>query len=273
MLRTRVVVPAVALYNAWQAEGLPALHNALLTQVEFDEDRLAEGDVGGLAELARSGWAELERAGLARGGRVHPDLGRSLRLVAEAGAEYYAFFNQGDEDTRSTLVAVSGDDALRVVLRPDRHFALEPVRPEDAVQSLVAALPEAPPGRGGVVSLPAEALREGRPQRARSDDGEQSFLQANYQTGGHVTEAGLVRRLLAEQRLGGGQLFAARRDRFGRKHRCAAPLTFFDTTTGRYLSARSTGRDGTPWITVQPGDFTSLTTRLRQLSEAAAPPG
>ncbi|MBP2334072.1 hypothetical protein JOF41_000250 [Saccharothrix coeruleofusca] len=273
MLRTRVVVPAVALYNAWQAEGLSALHNALLTRVEFDEDRLAEGDVGGLAELARSGWAELERAGLARGGRVHPDLGRSLRLVAEAGAEYYAFFNQGDEDTRSALVVVSGDDALRVVLLPDRHFALEPIRPEDAVRSLVAALPEMPPGRGGVISLPAESLRDNGPQRAGSDHGEQSFLQANYRTGGHVVEAGLVRKLLAEQRLGGGQLFAARRDRFGRKHRCAAPLTFFDTTTGRYLSTPSTGRDGTAWITVQPGGPAALTARLRLLSDAAAPPG
>jgi len=274
VLRTKVAIPVVAFYTAWQAEGLSTLHNALLTDVDLDEDRLAEGDLGGLAELARGGWAELQRLGLARGRQLHADLGRSLRLLAEAGAEYYAFFNHGDEDTRSALVAVSGDEALRVVLRPDEHFALEPVRAQDAVQSLVSALPEAKPGRGGVLSLPEDALADG-PRRPRhgDEDGGGSFLQASRPSGAHSAEVQAVRRLLAEQRTGGGQLFAARRDRFGRKQRCAAPLTYFDTVTGRYLSAKSKGGDGTPWITVQPADFTTLHGRLRQLTADAAPRG
>ncbi|MFD0203213.1 MULTISPECIES: ESX secretion-associated protein EspG [Saccharothrix] len=270
MLRTRVAIPVVALYNAWQAEGLPTLHNALLAQVDFDGDQLAEGDVTVLADLARRGWAELERLGLARGRQVHADLSRALRLIADASVEYYAFFNQGDDETRTALVVQSSDDALRVVLRADKHFVLEPVRVEDVVQSLVSALPEAKPGRGGVISLPADALSD-KPRRHDEDGG--SFLQASRPTGAHVAEAQQVRKLLAEQRTGGGQLYAARRDRFGRKQRCAAPLTYFDTITGRYLSAKTTGGDGTPWITVQPADFTTLQNRLRQLSADAAPRG
>ncbi|MBB5808124.1 hypothetical protein F4560_007892 [Saccharothrix ecbatanensis] len=272
MLRTRVAIPVVALYNAWQAEGLPTLHNALLTQVDFDEDQLAEGDVTVLADLARRGWAELERLGLARGRQVHTDLGRSLRLIADASVEYYAFFNEGDGDTRTALVVQSGDEALRVVLRPDKHFVLEPVRVEDVVQSLISALPEAKPGRGGVVSLPADALAD-KPNRPRPDEDGGSFMQASRPTGAHVGEAQQVRKLLAEERTGGGQLYAARRDRFGRKQRCAAPLTYFDTITGRYLSAKAPGGDGTPWITVQPADFTTLQNRLRQLSADAVPRG
>lgn len=272
MLRTRVAIPVVALYNAWQAEGLPTLHNALLTQVDFDEDQLAEGDVTVLADLARRGWAELERLGLARGRQVHADLGRSLRLIADASVEYYAFFNEGDDETRTALVAQSGDEALRVVLRADKHFVLEPVRAEDVVPSLVSALPEAKPGRGGVLSLPADALDD-KPRQPRPDEDGGSFLQASRPTGAHVTEVQQVRKLLAEQRTGGGQLYAARRDRLGRKQRCAAPLTYFDTITGRYLSAKTTGGDGTPWITVQPADFTTLQHRLRQLSADAAPRG
>jgi hypothetical protein len=272
VLRTRVAVPVVALYNAWQAEGLPTLHNALLTQVDFDEDQLAEGDVTVLADLARRGWAELERLGLARGRQVHTDLGRSLRLIADASVEYYAFFNEGDGDTRTALVVQSGDEALRVVLRPDKHFVLEPVRVEDVVQSLISALPEAKPGRGGVVSLPADALAD-KPNRPRPDEDGGSFMQASRPTGAHVGEAQQVRKLLAEERTGGGQLYAARRDRFGRKQRCAAPLTYFATITGRYLSAKAPGGDGTPWITVQPADFTTLQNRLRQLSADAVPRG
>jgi hypothetical protein len=272
VLRTKVAIPVVALYNAWQAEGLPTLHNALLAQVDFDGDQLAEGDVTVLADLARRGWAELERLGLARGRQVHADLGRSLRLIANASTEYYAFFNQGDDEARSALVVQSGDDALRVVLRADKHFVLEPVRAEDAVPSLVSALPEAKPGRGGVLSLPADALSD-KPRQPRPDEDGGSFLQASRPTGAHVAEVQQVRKLLAEQRLGGGQLYAARRDRFGRKQRCAAPLTYFDTITGRYLSAKTTGGDGTPWITVQPADFTTLQDRLRRLSADAAPRG
>nr|WP_328809409.1 ESX secretion-associated protein EspG [Saccharothrix sp. 6-C] len=50
-------------------------------------------------------------------------------------------------------------------------------------------------------------------------------------------------------------------------------MTYFDTITGRYLSAKTTGGDGTPWVTVQPADFATLQNRLRQLSADAAPRG
>ncbi|MEV0677981.1 ESX secretion-associated protein EspG [Actinosynnema sp. NPDC050436] len=273
VLRTEVALPVVALYTAWQAEGLSTLHNALLTDVDFDEERVAEGDVSGLADLARRAWGELERLGLARGQQVHADLARSLRLIADAGTEYYAFFNHDGGDTRSALVVRSGDDALRVVLRPDKHFVLEPIRAQDAVQSLLSALPEARPGRGGVLSLPADAV-EDTPNRPRfNDEDGGSFLQAGRPTGNQVAEVQAVRRLLAEKRTGGGQVYVAHRDRHGRRQRCAAPLTFFDTITGRYVSARSKGGDGTPWITVQPADPATLHSRMRQLSADAAPRG
>ncbi|NUT50026.1 MAG: ESX secretion-associated protein EspG, partial [Saccharothrix sp.] len=148
----------------------------------------------------------------------------------------------------------------------------EPVRAEDAAQSLVSALPEVAPGRGGVLSLPADAFHD-KPRQPRPDEEGGSFLQASRPTGAYVGEVQQVRKLLAEPRTGGGQLYAARRDRSGRKQRCAAPLTYFDTATGRYLSAKTTGRDGTPWITVQPADFTTVQNRLRQLSADAAPRG
>src|SRR5689334_16463647 len=120
--------------------------------------------------MFEGGWTALERLGLSRGRTVHPDLGRSLRLIAEAGTEFYAYFNHGDEEARTALVAVSGEEAIRVVLTPDKHFILEPVRPEDAPQALVAVLPEAGPGKGPLISLPADALKpKPRHQREESD--------------------------------------------------------------------------------------------------------
>lgn len=261
MLRSRVVLPVVALYNAWQAEGLPELHRALYTRIDFDADSLAEGDLGGALALFESGWTTLERLGLARGRAVHPDLGRSLRLIAEAGTEFYAYFNNGDEEARTALVAVSGQDAVRVVLTPDKHFVVEPVRPEEAPQALVSVLPQASPGTVPLISLPADALT--RPRHQREESG--GFLQQNrYATTPQEQQVEALKKLLAEPRLGGGQLYAARRDRFGRKARCPKPLTFFDTAGGRYLQYQASS-NGQPWNTVQPADFGAMTSRLGQL--------
>jgi hypothetical protein len=262
VLRSRVVLPVVALYNAWQAAGLPELHRALYTRIDVDSDALAEGDLGGALALFESGWATLERLGLSRGRNVHPDLGRSLRLIAEAGTEFYAYFNHGDEEARTALVAVSGEEAIRVVLTPDKHFVLEPVRPEDAPQALVAVLPEAGPGKGPLISLPADALKP-KPRHQREEpDG---FLQQNrYATTPQEQQVQALKKLLAEPRLGGGQLYAARRDRFGKKVRCPKPLTFFDTAGGRYLQYQVSS-NGLPWNTVQPADFSAMTSRLGML--------
>jgi hypothetical protein len=256
MLRSRVMLPVVALYNAWPAEGLSELHRALIAQIDFDD-------------LVGQGWSQLERAGLARGRQIHPDLGRSLRLIAEAGTEYYAFFNSDECDTRSALVVTSGDDALRVILTPDKQFVLEPIRAENAAQSLISALPEVQPGRGGTISLPADAMN-GNSRRGDDYDGEggDSFLQASRPTGPNVAQIEQLKKLLHEKRLGGGQLYVAGRDRFGKKQRCPAPLTYFDTETGRYASLEQPGSDGRPWLTVQPADFRTMTDRLQQLASA-----
>lgn len=267
MLRTRVAIPVVALYSAWQVVGLPDLHRALLAEVDFDEDRVADGDVSVVSDLFGDGWGLLERHGLAQGRQVHPDFARSLRLIAEAGTEYYAFFNQADSDaTRSVLVSVAGDEALRVVATPDKRFVLEPVRADEAPQALIAALPEIGPGRGGVISIPADAMND-KPMNAVHDQGGASFLQPSRPApDAHSVQVRQLRKIMGEQRLGGGQVFAARRDGAGRKRRCTVPLAYSDTVTGRYQWRRSSGSGGVPWLTVQPADVTSMTGALRQLA-------
>jgi hypothetical protein len=255
VLRSRVAIPVVALYNAWQAAGLPQIHRALIARVDFDDDGLAEGDLSGLNALARDSWAALEHTGLARGRDLHPDLVNSLRLIAEAGREYYAFFSHEDGPTCSALTVASHDDALRIVLTPDNVFVLEPIRAEDAPQSLIAALPPTPPGKGTPISLPADALNE-KPQRYE-DTG--SFMQQSRPDATpHDNQVAQLRKIMSEPRTGGGQLYAAWRDSYGRKQRCQNPLTYFDTVSGRYITQKVPGRDGA-WLSVQPGDFGTLT--------------
>ncbi|AXX29586.1 ESX secretion-associated protein EspG [Actinosynnema pretiosum subsp. pretiosum] len=262
MLHGRVVLPAAAVYVAWQAVGLPELHRALIVELDLDAAALAEGDLeSGLAAF-RDGWAALDAAGFARGREVRGDLAGALRVVAEAARDYYAFFTAGDERTRSALVSVSGRDAVRVVVRADKHLVLEPVRPEDAVPALVSALPQALPGRGRVLTLPLDALEPGRNPAA----GDGTFLRRNLPSANaHEQQVRELRELLAEPRACGGQLFSTGRDRTGRRVRSARPLTFFDTPSGRYLQFEVDQR-GTPWMTVQPADFGAVVTRLAALA-------
>ncbi|GLZ32139.1 hypothetical protein Lesp02_43270 [Lentzea sp. NBRC 105346] len=258
MLRSRVAIPVVALYSAWQAAGLDEqLHRALIANVDFDEDQLAEGDLSGLSRMARDSWAALEQLGLARGFQVHPDLGNSLRLIVEAGTEYYAFFSHEDGPTCSALTVRKGDDALRVVRTPDNMFVLEPIRAEETPQSLIAALPPTPPGKGGPISLPADALNE---KRQRYEDTGSFMQQSRPESTPHDHQVQQLRKIMSEPRTGGGQLYAAWRDSYGRKQRCRHPLTYFDTVSGRYV----TQKDG-DWLKILSGDFGTLARMTAEL--------
>lgn len=252
MLRSRVAIPVTALYQAWQAAGRPAIHRALLAQGDLDEEHRESGAVCELERLQRSAWTQLEQYGLARGGQIHPDLANALRLVVEAGVEYWAFFSLKDGPQQSVLVVSNGQDALRIVLTPDQQFVLEPVRADEAPQALVGALPPTPAGRGNPITLPEEALQQKR-QPSYEDTG--SFLQQSRPTSTPNDQlVAQLNEIMSQPRTGAGQVFSAKRDHLGRKQRCVNPLTYIDTPSGRYLAAKSDG-----WLRVQPADFGTLT--------------
>jgi hypothetical protein len=239
------------LYQAWQAAGLPSLHRALLAQVDFDEALLEEGDLSELERMQRAAWAQLEQYGLARGSQIHPDLASALRLVVEAGVEYWAFFSLKDGPQQSVLVVSNGEDALRIVLTPDQQFVLEPVRPDEAPQALVGALPPTPAGKGSPITLPEDALK----QKPQTYDDTGSFMQQSRPTSTPNDQlVAQLKEIMGQPRTGGGQVFSAKRDHLGRKQRCLHPLTFIDTPSGRYIAAKSEG-----WLRVQPADFGTLT--------------
>lgn len=251
MLRSRVAIPVTALYQAWQAAGLPSLHRALLAQVDFNEALLEEGDLSELERMQRAAWAQLEQYGLARGSQIHPDLASALRLVVEAGVEYWAFFSLKDGPQQSVLVVSNGQDALRIVLTPDQQFVLEPVRPDEAPQALVGALPPTPAGKGSPITLPEDALK----QKPQTYDDTGSFMQQSRPTSTPNDQlVAQLKEIMGQPRTGGGQVFSAKRDHLGRKQRCLHPLTFIDTPSGRYIAAKSEG-----WLRVQPADFGTLT--------------
>ncbi|MBP2477352.1 hypothetical protein JOF53_006224 [Crossiella equi] len=243
MLRTRVVVSALAYDVVWEAERLGDKHNALLTASPGAtwEQRL---------EYARAALRELTEAGLADGESVHPDLVAALRLLARPQHEVYGWFTpEPGSPAVGVLAAASGTDAVLAVLH-DGWLTLEPVEAGKLPEAVARLLPERNALRTTVLSFPLD----------ESTVDEQGLLR---RVGGRDGGAARAQRLFERERLGAGQFRVARRDGNGVREIAEFPLDYVDTEAGRYLACRQPGPDGAPWGLVLPGTPTELVQRLR----------
>jgi len=239
IISRRVTLPYPSFLTAWLALDLGELPTPLLPAqpVPAGQSR---------AEVTERAWLDLAERELATGRKLNEDLHGTLRLLATASSRFYAFFHEGDGDTRSALVAgsviVATVDGNTVTLRPRRTGS--------GPQALVEALPPMPKG-------PGEALSATTDELARSN----GIVTAVRPTG----TAARMRWLRAQPRTGGGQLYASRRDQDGQRLTCEHPLSYVDTSGGRYLAIEHGGRDGTSWRTLIPADSALLVQRVRAL--------
>jgi ESX secretion-associated protein EspG len=185
------------------------------------------------------------------GRRLDDDFAHTLRVLATAPRTFYAFYHRLDEDTRSALVV--GAKVLATIHADT--ITLRPVRSAGVPMALVRALPPAPKGGGEPLSVSADELAAG-PDRAGV---------ASRRPAG---PAARMRWLLSQRRVGGGQLYAARRDRRGRRVVCARPLSYFDLATGRYLATEEAASDGATWRGIVPADSVLIAERLAALLPA-----
>jgi hypothetical protein len=229
----RVSLPLASFYTAWLAVGLGEPPTSLLP-VGGTPPR----PEGGAATVAERAWTDLYERGLAAGRVLDGEFVRTLRSLVTAPQMYYAFFHRRAENTRSALV-VSGGVLVSVA---DGTVTLRPVWRSSVPDALVEELPAAPKGAGETLSVSVDELAAARAGRAAE-----------------------MRRLLSQPRLGGGQLFAARRDRRGERTVCPRPLSYFDIAAGRYLATEEPAPDGTRWRTILPADTALLVERLREL--------
>ncbi len=135
VIDAEVVVPRLAFLAAWDLLDLGEVPAVFGTGKHFWLDETSRRKL----ESSTLGW--LSEHGLARGGRVNPLWRNTLRVVAEADLEFYAWSNYCDESHGGVLVAVRDDSAVRVWADRDT-VVLQPIPAKWPATSLVDALPQ-----------------------------------------------------------------------------------------------------------------------------------
>ncbi|MEC3974657.1 ESX secretion-associated protein EspG [Amycolatopsis sp. H20-H5] len=242
MLNRPYYLPKSALLRAWQWSGHGEPPAVLMPDNFWLDDETKKR----FEEKVLDVLTTLE---LAARGSLTPDFTHALRLLARAPQKYTAWLGGIETDeTASVLVAVSGAEAVRVVVQDDKA-RIDPVPADSAVESLVDLLPSVPPARIAAVAIPKSRF-SGRPQYEDSYD---LVDQTNESTDPYPQ----IQALMAAKRAGLHQCYAVNE---GRR---SAPLTAIDILgTGRVLTYVIQPPNGEPVVSFQPGTRENLARSL-----------
>lgn len=236
----------------WQgADPHPVLVN---TPVWRDPDTAAAED--------RRAVDELRGLGLHDGRRLTPDFADVVGALMQPRRELYGWLTTVEDGVvrRSGLLAVSAYQIGIVLVRLDTdHTVLAVVPPSQVAAAFAGELPDVPaaPGR--------EITTAYRTYLAALDDtdGFDGFAADND------PDSQELRDLLAQPRLGSGELYAAARDSNGTRRRIERPVVYLDTAQGRRIAERRTnGPDDT--AALAPADAATVTARLTRWLDATA---
>lgn len=183
---------------------------------------------------AEANALEVEHELYREGVRVDDTL-EALRVLAFADLEYFGWIGFNREVTLPVVAAAAGRHGV-LALRDNGHVRIEAVH-GDPSDTLAACLPEVPPGRGASINAREEEARGSR---------------------------ALVE-LMQRPRSGVAKLYAARRDRYGRRRRSESFVTTLDCPDGRWLVVRYADRRGQRWVHATPAARPVIREWLRRL--------
>lgn len=174
-------------------------------------------------------------------GRPSPEVEDWLTLLAQGTQSIDAV-----QEDIAALAVGDGTRALLAVQNP-QGLTLTPIDPTALASSVVALLPRHPRDTEHSITVPASDLPSSRSPMYRE----------------------VLKSLSEQPKLRAGQLAANTRNPMGGRRR-APVLSWFDTSSGRYLTYTKRGQDGTDWITIAPADAATLRHRLTELLSAAS---
>jgi len=248
-------IPAPVLGWLVSAEGLGELHPALAPTPVWRPPAQRDPTPGQVAELLTVlGWRD-------RHGRLEREVAASLAALCRPTDERYGLISHGDATIR-VLTARIGKDAVLAVHTPDDVVGLSTIPAGRLTERIVAQIPHLPAAKGNALSIsPAEVRSVDRHGRQRTATG--LLRKASSQTR-------QAKQLLGQPRTGGGELWAAARDRAGTRHVSTQSVRYADLDCGRYLVTPS----GESLIRLSPADradlITALNTTRRSLNRGSS---
>lgn len=253
-------ISAETLSGAAAVENLGDVHFTMAAEPKWRDEEATR-------EHAQHTMNNLGRLGLADRRGLDPDFRDVVLTLARPAQEFSAIFVQDDEVVYA-LAACTGNEAVIAVRRGD-VVDLRPARRDLLAEALVHVLPHVPAARGRAVNVPAADVQPEaqQPSRHRRADEGWGGLQ-NRNPAQQNPDVAHLHRILAQEKVGGGQLFAGVRDRGGRPHTSPFPLSFMDTPDGRWMNQTTTTRTGEKWIIAAPANNDLLITRLHEMQQA-----
>jgi hypothetical protein len=249
VLPAPVSVEVATLARVVRRAGLGELHVVLEPAAAW-RPRVAEQVADDVAweACARLSWLD-------RRGELDVEVTAALRVLCQAGVEFYGWIDDG-ERTRGVLCAAIGRKAMLVV-RDGNSVWLSRTREATLAEVLAAQTPDVRAGRGQAFRAPRAEVAATSPKdgRAITATGTGRLLAS--------PEARQIRRLAELPTMGGGELRVAVRDHLGRRRVAPQALHYVDTVQGRYL-ALSEVAGGEQYVLVIPATRADLATRLRE---------
>lgn len=229
MLRVPVLLSGDAYDVVWQLDNLGEHHPALHV-------RSPGGTLDERARLEREIFEDLAQEGMPL-----TAVRETLRVLAHAELECYGWIAENQADALPVVAAATAVEYGVIAVNDNGFVRLQPSH-GDPADAVAARLPEMPPGRGASINV-------------RQDE-----------TGGSGQQAVLLRQLLRRPRTGSAKLYAAHRDRYGRRQRAESFLTTIDVDDGRWLVVRYTDDRRQSWVHATPASRCLVADWLNRLA-------
>jgi EspG family len=250
--RDRIDVSNDVVKAFWRWENQDAVHVTLVSTLEYLDDE-------GRQEADRRALGELSALGLAANGHVRPELRATIQALTRPDVEFYGWVGTPQQMV-GMLVAARGGVAVLAVAH-GQGVTLCPVRPDGLAEALIDHLPVMPPAQGRSINvLESDLTGSGRHSQ---EDGFAGFAAV-----GESADVRMMKALMAQPPLGGGQLHVAARGRDGRRHTCPAPITYVDVPEGRWLTQVTTNGSGQNWVIATPATSQLLVAKLYEMYRA-----
>jgi EspG family len=258
VLRGRIGLSLDTLNTVLRWEKVDEAHTVLAATPVWRDDEAQR-------EANQRAWAELTQQGLTVARQLEPGFRGTLIALMRPAVEFFGWISTPN-GTIGVLVAASGNESVLVV-RADQMAWLHPTRPDTLAEAVVAQLPTVPAAAGRSLNVPEASLTARGGRHGHGDD--EGFSGFGSQDG-PTPDVKLLTALMAEPRVGGGQLYAAVRD--GLDRRCKAPhaLSYLDVAPGRsgqgrWMTQLTPSSSGENWVFVAPATPQALTTKLYEM--------